>query len=211
MEVKVLDNGFARLVDFVGGDRSAATSARISTMTKGDEKDDAKLVRYLIKMQHGTPFEHSYFTFYIKCPLLVARQWFRHRISSYNEMSMRYVLADRDYYVPADLSDSQREMYVAAVENSFDTYEELVQDELRKELARGVLPVSTYTQFCWTVNARALMNFLELRLDVAAQYEIRQYAKALHGFFQEKMPYTAQAFEDLIVGNLETPRTKKDL
>jgi thymidylate synthase (FAD) len=102
-------------------------------------------------------------------------------------------------------------MYIAAVENSFDTYEELIKDELRKELARGVLPMSTYTQFYWTVNARALMNFLELRLDIAAQYEIRQYAKALHGFFQEKMPYTAQAFEDLILGKLETPRTKKDL
>ena len=211
MEIRVLDHGYVRLIDFMGGDRRVAETARISTMTKGDEESDAKLIRYLIKMGHGTPFEHSYFTFYVKCPIFVARQWFRHRISSYNEMSMRYCVADREYYVPENLEEEERKAYVEAVERAFDTYDHLITAGIRKEQARGVLPTSVYTQFYWTVNARSLMNFLDLRLDMSAQYEIRQYARAIFTIFSEKMPHTAAAFRDLILGEMKRPITEKEI
>lgn len=209
--MKVLDRGEIRLIDFVGGDRRVAEAARMSTLTKGTDEEDARLVRHLIKMGHGTPFEHSYFTFYVKCPVFVARQWFRHRISSYNEMSLRYCIAEEDYYVPEHLDEGTRRIYVQTVDRAFQAYRELVGRGMKKEQARGVLPMCLYTQFYWTVNARALMNFLDLRLDSSAQYEIRQYARAILKIFKEKMPITASAFVDLIRGDLIRPTVEKEI
>ncbi len=208
--VKVLDKGSVELIDFVGGDQTVADTARISTMTSGTEQEDRKLVKYLIKMDHGTPFEHSYFTFYIKCPIFVARQWFRHRISSYNEMSMRYVMPDREYYVPSNLNDEEERKYKEAIENAFNVYDELLGTDVKKEQARGVLPVGMYTQFYWTINARALMNFLNLRLDRSAQFEIREYAKAMLLIFREQMPATGDAFLLKMKGELNAPHQPKE-
>lgn len=209
-DIPVLDRGIVRLVAFMGGDARVGESARICTMTDGTGESDAKLARHLIRMGHGTPFEHSVFTFYVKCPIFVARQWFRHRIGSYNEMSMRYCVADREYYVPRDLEgegwEADRERYVASMEEAFDAYEAMQTAGLRREVARGVLPVAVYTQFFWTVNARSLMNFLDLRLDTAAQWEIRQYARALFTIFEERMPSTAEAFRERREGMMEPPK-----
>ena len=209
-DIGVLDRGAVRLVSFMGGDARVGESARICTMADGTEESDARLARHLIRMGHGTPFEHSVFTFYVKCPIFVARQWFRHRIGSYNEMSMRYCLADREYYVPKELMqegrEAERERYVSSIEGAFDTYEAMEAAGLRREAARGVLPVAAYTQFYWTVNARSLMNFLDLRLDTAAQWEIRQYAKAILGIVESVMPSTAEAFKAMRRGEMEPPR-----
>jgi len=197
IKIKVLDNGFVALVDSMGGDKAVIESARRCYMSEpqGGESD-AKLIRHLIAKDHGTPFEHAYFRFDVKCPIFVARQWIRHRIGTYNEMSLRYCLAKRDFYTPASLTGEALEKYKNTVNSAFDTYESLVEAGIKREQARGVLPLSVYTLYYWTVNARSLMNFLKLRLDRSAQAEIREYAKALLEIFRETMPATASAFEE---------------
>lgn len=203
LEVKVLDNGYVALVDFMGADKAVIEAARRCYMSEPQGEDsDAKLLRHLILKDHGTPFEHACFRFDIKCPIFVARQWMRHRIGTYNEMSLRYCLAKRDYYIPSNLAEQALEGYKKAVDKSFETYEELVNLGVKREQARGVLPLSVYTLYYWTVNARSLMNFLKLRLDKAAQTEIREYARALFGIFKEKMPLTAKAFEEKTISKL---------
>lgn len=196
-KIKVLDNGYVALVDSMGMDKAVIEAARRCYMSEPQgEESDAKLVRHLILKDHGTPFEHAYFRFDVKCPIFVARQWIRHRIGTYNEMSLRYCLAKREYYTPSSLTGEALEKYRKSVNSAFDTYETLVASGIKREQARGVLPLSLYTLYYWTVNARSLMNFLKLRLDKAAQAEIREYAKALLEIFKEKMPVTAKAFEE---------------
>jgi thymidylate synthase (FAD) len=212
---KVLDNGFIRLVDFMGGDFSVVQSARVSfgQESKGP-KQDIKLIEYLLKNRHETPFEHSVFKFHIKCPIFVARQWFRHRIGSFNEISLRYVEYKDEFYIPEffrkQAKDNKQASIEEAVENSENLkneilelyeiikkfYNKLLSEGVARELARIILPLSTYTQFYWTVNARSLMNFLSLRADINAQYEIRMYARKIAKIFREKMPITFKFFID---------------
>ncbi len=199
LKIKVLDNGFVALVDSMGGDKAVIEAARRCYMSEPQgEESDAKLIRHLITKDHGTPFEHAYFRFDVKCPIFVARQWIRHRMGTYNEMSLRYCLAQRDFYIPAEFSGEALEGYKNTINETFNTYEKLVSSGMKREQARGVLPLSIYTLFYWTVNARSLMNFLKLRLDKSAQAEIREYAKALLEIFRQMMPVTAKAFEENI-------------
>ena len=163
----------------------------------------------------NTPFEHNSFRFHIRAPIFVAREWFRHRVGSFNEFSMRYAKATDDFYVPEaddvrsqvgkpgaysfesvsdDVAETTREELRQVYETAFATYERLVELGVARELARAVLPVGAYTEFYWTVNARALMNFLSLRNSENAQREIRRYAEACERFFAERMPVTYAAF-----------------
>ena len=165
--------------------------------------------------RHGSPFEHNAFRFHVRCPIFVAREWFRHRIGSFNEFSMRYAKATDDFYVPepADVRSqvgkpgaySFEPVYRRAgragpggapgrLRAGFEAYERLVEAGVARELARAVMPVGAYTQFYWTVNARALMNFVSLRNAEFAQLEIRRYAEAVEAFFAEQMPVTHAAF-----------------
>ncbi|MCX5782923.1 MAG: FAD-dependent thymidylate synthase, partial [Elusimicrobia bacterium] len=99
--VSVLDKGFVRLIEFMGGDLSAVSSARVSFGAGlKDEKKDKELLEYLVANKHFSPFEHSVFQFHIKCPIFVARQWMRHRIASYNEISARYTKVKEEFFVP---------------------------------------------------------------------------------------------------------------
>jgi len=199
-KIKVLDNGYVALVDSMGGDKAVIECARRCYMSEPHgEESDAKLIRHLIAKDHGTPFEHAYFRFDVKCPIFVARQWIRHRIGTYNEMSLRYCLAKRDFYTPEGLTGEALERYEKSINAVFDAYEALVGCGVKREQARGVLPLSLYTLYYWTVNARSLMNFLKLRLDKSAQPEIREYAKALLEIFRETMPMTAKAFEGSVM------------
>lgn len=196
MRQKVLDKGFIELIDYLGGDKIVISAARICWRSEGrDIESDKKLISHLIKKGHGTPFEHAVFTFNVKCPIFVARQWLRHRMASYDEVSLRHCVAEKDYYVPEGLNDGEKEKYIMTTEQSFSSYNELIGKGVRKEQARCLLPLNIYTQFIWTINARSLMNFLTLRLDKAAQYEIRQYALAILTFFRKTMPITAEEFE----------------
>ena len=163
----------------------------------------------------NTPFEHNSFRFHIRAPIFVAREWFRHRVGSFNEFSMRYARATDDFYVPEaddvrsqvgkpgaysfepvdpELAERAREELREVYDHAYATYERLVEAGVARELARSVMPVGAYTEFFWTVNARALMNFVSLRAAETAQREIRYYAEAVEQFFAQKMPVTHAAF-----------------
>ncbi len=213
---KVLDGGFVRLIEFMGGDQRAVESARVSfgSVSKG-EAADRKLIDYLVRHGHFSPFEHSVFQFHIKCPIFVARQWMRHRIASYNEISARYTEVQDEFYYPdafraQDRSNRQgsfassaldqkrlRAVYDRAIKASYAAYKELLDAGAAREMARMVLPVAQYTQFHWTVNARSLLNFLQLRADEHAQLEIRRYAEAIRDIFKDRMPWTWEAYSKL--------------
>ncbi len=213
---KVLDNGFIKLIAFMGGDQNAVDSARVSfgSVSKG-EAADRKLIEYLLEHGHFSPFEHSVFQFHVKCPIFVARQWMRHRIASYNEISARYTEVHDEFYFPAEFRAQDRSnrqgslpsasldqpkmkaIYEKAIKASYAAYKELIDAGAAREMARLVLPVAQYTQFHWTINARSLLNFIALRADAHAQYEIRQYADAIQGMFREKMPWTWEAYAKL--------------
>jgi thymidylate synthase (FAD) len=163
----------------------------------------------------NTPFEHNAFRFHVRCPLFVAREWFRHRVGSFNEESARYHQLEGDFYVPAagdvrsqvgkpgaytfdpvapEVAEGVRIDLSEHYERTYRLYRELIDRGLAKELARCVLPMGTFTQFYWTVNARSLMNFISLRAAETAQLEIRRYADALEELFAELMPVTHAAF-----------------
>jgi thymidylate synthase (FAD) len=215
--IRVLDHGFVRLDDAMATDLSVVNGARVSFARRKEEMDesDEGLIRFLMRDRHGTPFEHNSFRFHIRTPIFVAREWFRHRIGSFNEFSMRYAKATDEFYVPAledvrtqvgkpgsysfdevspEIAEQTREELQAVYETAYDTYQRLVDLGVARELARCVLPVGAYTEFYWTVNARALMNFISLRAAESAQREIRRYAEACETFLAEKMPVTHAAF-----------------
>ena len=198
-------------------DLSVVNGARVSFAKHKTEMDDsdAGLIRFLMRERHGTPFEHNSFRFHIRTPIFVAREWFRHRIGSFNEFSMRYAKATDEFYVPepedvrsqvgkpgaysfetvsAEVAETTREELRTVYEAAYATYERLVDLGVARELARAVLPVGAYTEFYWTVNARALMNFLSLRNSETAQREIRLFAEACERFLAERMPVTYAAF-----------------
>lgn len=233
--MQVLDKGIVELKNWMGGDLAVIASARVSNgetyeaASKGQESD-GKLIQYLVKHRHGSPFEHAYFTFYIKCPLFVRSEWHRHRMASYNEISGRYVTYQPEFYfpdkwrVPAETnkqgsvfpddtddfvleSDGLTVMYPRAswhdeltlwledaTQQAFANYEHAIQWGVAKEMARMFLPTNLYTQFYFTVNARSLMNFLSLRNAPDAQYEIREFAKAVEVVFSGLMPLTYNAW-----------------
>jgi thymidylate synthase (FAD) len=215
--IPVLDHGFVRLDDAMASDLSVVNGARVSFARHKAEMDDsdAGLIRFLMRERHGTPFEHNSFRFHIRCPIFVAREWFRHRVGSFNEFSMRYAKATDDFYVPApedvrtqvgkpgaysfepvpdEIAETTRERLRGVYEMAYRTYEELVELGVARELARAALPVGAYTEFYWTVNARSLMNFVSLRAAETAQREIRRYAEACERFLAELMPVTHTAF-----------------
>jgi thymidylate synthase (FAD) len=215
--IRVLDHGFVRLDAAMADDLSVVNGARVSFARHKDEMDesDEGLIKFLMRDRHGTPFEHNSFRFHIRTPIFVAREWFRHRIGSFNEFSMRYAKATDEFYVPEpedvrtqtgkpgsysfvevtpEVAETTREELKAVYESAYQTYERLVELGVARELARCVLPVGAYTEFYWTVNARALMNFLSLRASETAQREIRRYAEACELFLAEKMPVTHAAF-----------------
>lgn len=215
--ILVLDHGFVRLDGSLADDLSVVNAARVSFARRKAEMDpsDEGLVGFLIRERHGSPFEHNAFRFHIRCPIFVAREWFRHRIGSFNEFSMRYAEAKDEFYVPAaadvrtqvgkpgayvfetvpaEVAAATRATLEESYRRAFATYQELVERGVAREVARAVLPVGIYTEFFWTVNARALMNFLSLRNAETAQREIRYFAEAVEELFAELMPVTHGAF-----------------
>jgi thymidylate synthase (FAD) len=215
--VPVLDHGFVRLDDAMADDLSVVNGARVSFARRKEEMDesDEGLIRFLMRDRHGTPFEHNSFRFHIRCPIFVAREWMRHRVGSFNEFSLRYAKATDDFYVPAaedvrsqvgkpgaysfepvsdEVAEATRERLQAVYDQAYETYQELVELGVARELARCALPVGAYTEFYWTVNARSLMNFVSLRNSETAQREIRRYAEACERFLEEQMPITYAAF-----------------
>jgi thymidylate synthase (FAD) len=210
-------SGFVILDSSMADDLSVVNSARVSFAKRSETLDQSAigLINFLMRERHGTPFEHNSFRFHIKCPIFVAREWFRHRIGSFNEFSARYSEVPNEFFSPLledvrkqtgkpgsytfekmDLSDAEKAKEIIERNNTsaYDSYLELLEMGVAKELARSVLPVSMYTQFYWTVNARALMNFLSLRTAESAQVDIRKYAKDVERIFESQMPITHEAW-----------------
>ena len=214
--------GFVGLVDFMGDDSSIVRAARVS-YGKGTKKtnSDEALIRYLMRYQHNTPFEMVKFTFHVKAPIFVFRQWHRHRTASINEYSARYSEMSDEMYVPhlADMAPQatsnkqgrtnqvsgsaiqHQNTIEEAYEYAFDAYQKLLNKDnpeqgLSRELARLVLPVATYSQMYWSVDLRNLFHFIKLRSDPHAQKEIRVYSDAMLELIKPIVPVAAQAFLD---------------
>ena len=216
MEVKILDKGFVALDACCADDLSVVNSARVSLNKHHDilEDGDDKLIGFLMKNKHGTPFEQNFFRFKIKAPIFVFREWHRHRIGvSINEWSARYSELEPDFYTPENvrtqvgkpghytytqiaegLAEDFRDELIESSNKAFDKYEWAIGLGVAKEQARFFLPVNIYSQMYWSCNARSLMHFLSLRNSEKAQFEIRQYAIELEKVLAEKMPVTHKCF-----------------
>jgi len=214
--IEVLDKGFIALDGALASDLAVVNGARVSFNQESDEfsERDAGLIRFLIRERHGSPFEHGYFRFLVKAPLFVVREHHRHRAGhSYNEWSGRYAKMDAEFYVPDNVrtqvgkpgaysfepvDDETREATRREIEENaeraFEAYERLLEQGVAKEVARTVLPLSTYTKYYWSCNPRSLMHFCGLRNHESAQFEIRQYAAAAELFLEKLMPITHAAF-----------------
>lgn len=216
-EIKVLDYGFVRLVDVMGDDSSIVQAARVSYGggTKTPEEDE-KLIKYLMKMRHTSPFEQVEFKFHCKMPIFVARQWVRHRTASINEYSGRYSAIKDEYYIPKNIyrqsttnKQGSGEEHAASpemlkdiknlCEKAFKLYNDMIIVGVAKEQARIILPLNCYTEWYWKIDLHNLLHFLKLRLDITAQYEIREYAKAIETIIKPIIPVTYKAFEKLIL------------
>lgn len=222
--IKVLDHGLVRLVEHMGSDLSIVRNARVSYdaewRTGEDEGKDAKLLDYLIKNKHTSPFESCVFTFEVKAPIFVLRQWHRHRTWSFNEISARYAELPEEFYVPevgqitTQSSDNKQmrtedqhplasdlQRYIARQNKlSFKEYKGLIDLGCPRELARSVLPVGTYSHMFATVDLHNLMHFLKLRLHSHSQYEIRVYAEAMLKLIEPIVPHSVAAFKKHVLG-----------
>lgn len=227
--IKVLDHGLVRLVDNMGGDLSIVRAARVSydaaSKSGDDEGSDARLIDYLWRNHHSTPFEAVTLTFEVKAPIFVFRQWHRHRTWSYNELSARYRPLPEEFYVPdpaligvqSTSSKQARDiggpddpitrhnnalgvrLLRETCEKAFETYRQLMSMGWPKELARSVLPVNTYSHMFATTNLLNLLKFLTLRVHPHAQYEIRVYAEAMRDLARTVAPVAVGAWEKHLV------------
>jgi thymidylate synthase (FAD) len=219
LHIPILDKGFVELQDVMGNDNAIVAAARVSYLgeSKGEDQDK-KLIDYLMRHEHTSPFEMVQFKLRVKCPLFIARQWQRHRTWHYmsvNEVSRRYTSEEIDFYIPetwrtqhqsskqcsdgvveAALQEKLTQQLLQHVEQAMNLYQNLVDQGVAREQARMVLPQNMYTTFIANVNAHNLLHFLKLRLDIHAQYEIRIYAEAIYQHFVKlALPWTAEAAE----------------
>lgn len=204
-------HGFVRLVGSYGDDARIVEAARVSygngTKTK---REDQALINYLMRHEHMSPFEMVDFTFHIKAPIFVARQWFRHRTASVNEISARYSVMKDEFYEPHQLRGQSKTnkqgsedtiiedgfLVKEAYDYAYEYYEMLIADGVAREQARMVLPVGMYTEFYWKQNLRNLLHFVKLRIDGHAQKEIRDYAQAIYGMIRKVTPIACEAFDE---------------
>jgi thymidylate synthase (FAD) len=217
-EIRVLDKGFVRLVDYMGGDRRIVQAARVS-YGEGTRavREDAALIDYLIAHQHTSPLEHVVLEFHCKMPIFVARQWIRHRTARMNEISGRYSVMVDEFYVPPvdqirrqasdnkqgrssedvppELQRKVQELLKREQAEVYADYEAMLKDDIARELARINLPLSLYTQWYWQMDLHNLFHFLALRMDPHAQWEIREYATAVGRIARAVAPMAYASFE----------------
>ncbi|AAV86306.1 FAD-dependent thymidylate synthase [Anaplasma marginale str. Dawn] len=215
-ELRVLDKGFVRVVDYMGSDESVVQAARVS-YGRGTKRtsQDAALIGYLMRHAHTSPFEMCEIKLHVKLPIFVARQWVRHRTASINEYSARYSVLDREFYIPdekqiaeqstnnaqgrgtplpADAAKRIMELFRRNSELMYEDYEALLEQGLARELARMNLTINCYTQWYWKVNLHNLLRFLALRSGAGAQYEIREYASRILEIVRLWVPMVHAAF-----------------
>lgn len=207
------------LIRVSGSDVDIVNAARVSYgkfVTEISERDE-KLLQYLMDHGHTSPFEHNQLSFRVKCPLYVSKQWFRHRMNSFNEISYRYVKAPVEFYIPkkwriqdknnkqasvgAFENEEATQKYKEALELAYKNYEQLIELGVCREQARGLLPSCTYTQFIFTCNLHSLMHFIKLRLHAGAQWEIRTFAKGMLELAQPHFPVSLAAWHKKNIAN----------
>jgi thymidylate synthase (FAD) len=212
----VLDGkGCVELQDTFGSDLTVVNAARVSFAKEVTEfkEGDKKLINYLVKHNHISPFFHPQIRFRLKMPIFVAREWFRHTIGfSRNEVSRRYVDDEPEIFIPEELrardSNKKQGSKDSSIENndamvqkirnfsnqSLELYNELLKEQVAPEVARGVLPQNMYTEFIETASLYAYMRLCKLRLDPQAQKEIREYATLISKLLEQKFPASMKAF-----------------
>lgn len=216
VEFKLLDHGFIRVIDYMGGDSSVVQSARVSygEGTKSINKD-RDLIRYLMRCSHTSPFEQCEIKFHVKCPLFVMGQWKRHRTWNFNEYSGRYSVMPDCYYTPAleniglqsqgnmqgrgngiesEKADAVCQKIINVSNECYVDYKGLLDDGIAREISRMVLPQNYYTEFYAKVDLHNLMHFVKLRGDSHAQYEIRVYALQILEILKLWVPFCYEAF-----------------
>jgi thymidylate synthase (FAD) len=230
----VLDDGFVRLVDYMGNDSSIVQAARVS-YGDGTRKvsEDRALIRYLLRHQHTTPFEMCILKLHVRVPMDTWRQWIRHRTASVNEYSTRYSIAiDRAQMTPADswrqqaqdnkqgssgFFDNVQGVQFSAAEQelhqlSKEVYQQRLEAGVAREQARKDLPLSTYTEAFWQIDLHNLLHFLALRMDSHAQLEIRRYAETIgEKIVKQWVPATWEAFQDYRFGQMNLSRQEQEL
>ena len=213
--IPVLDHGFVRYIDHLGSDQRIVEAARVSygSPSKGEEADK-KLLHYLYKNRHTSPFEMCKITLDIKMPIFVCRQYIRHRMQNVNEVSARYTELPNEFYIPKvwrkqdtkNKQGSSGEFDVESnyqlsknlanfCEEAYSEYQDLIADGVAREMARMVLPLNIYTQLYATWDIKNLLHFISLRDDSHAQAEIQEYGKAIKAILQKLFPWTMEAYE----------------
>ncbi len=228
MKKEVLDKGFIEVVDSLGSDLTVVNSARVSFGKRKKKFDDSdrRLVRYLAKYKHYSPFRHLQVQFHLKAPEFVMRQWYKHVVGiettsnssakdhAWNEISGRYVPVE-EFYVPSvwrkqsednkqasegELDDLQQKRmnmtYNVFMNNVEMAYETMINAGVAKEQARILLPLSQYTEVYWTASFQAIMNFIELRNEKTSQWEIQEYAKVLLDLMFDVYPETTKLWSE---------------
>jgi thymidylate synthase (FAD) len=222
-EITVLDKGFVRLVDAMGSDLSVVNAARVSFGKRKEcfEEGDAKLIAYLAKHEHTSPFRHAYLQFHVKAPIFVFRQWMKHQVGcSWNEISGRYVeFADDEFFVPASFRQqakvnkqgsegeiaeanraAARAAYLEACRTSVAQYKAMLELGVCREQARCVLPLGLYSEVYWTTSLQAAAHFVRLRSEGHAQWEIQQYAAAVRTLMADRFPASLEALLESEIG-----------
>jgi thymidylate synthase (FAD) len=232
-EFQVLDHGFVRLVDYMGGDQRIVQSARVS-YGEGTKtlREDKTLIDYLLRNKHTSPFEQVILTFHVKMPIFVARQWIRHRTARLNEISGRYSVMRDEFYTPQpeevrfqskrnkqggstqDVPDDLRNKVITLLQQEqkqlYGDYENMLEDGIARELARINLPLSLYTEMYWQIDLNNLFHFLRLRMDWHAQYEIRVYGDTMAQITKAVAPLAYEAFEEHLLHGRNFSRTELD-
>jgi thymidylate synthase (FAD) len=227
-QINVLDEGYVRLVDTLGNDLSVVNAARVSYDKESYEFEprDEKLLSFLVREGHTSPFRHAALTFEVYAPLFVARQWWKYAVSSthvddqngWNESSRRYITEEEQFYVPLHdqwrskpenskqgsgepVSESLGMVYtnklINLIAQGTEWYHEAMDDGIAPELARLFLPAyGMYVRWRWTVSLQGVMTFLNQRLEHDAQWEIQEYAKAVKLLSQDVFPQTLKALSN---------------
>jgi thymidylate synthase (FAD) len=224
-KISVLDEGYVRLVDTLGDDLSIVNAARVSYDKESGvfEERDAKLINFLLREGHTSPFRHAALTFEVYAPLFVARQWWKYAVASthvdeqngWNESSRRYITEDEKFYVPMEnewrskpenskqgsgepVVDSLGHVYtsklIEIIAKGTTWYHEAIDDGIAPELARLFLPAyGMYVRWRWTTSLQGVMTFLDQRLEHDAQWEIQEYARAVSALTNDAFPETFKA------------------
>lgn len=224
-KINVLDKGYVRLVDTLGNDLSVVNAARVSYDKESEEftSKDSKLIEFLVREGHTSPFRHAALTFEVYAPLFVARQWWKYAVGSthvddqngWNESSRRYITEEEEFYVPTASSwrskpenskqGSGEPIHFSLgyhytnklnelIDQSVSLYHDAMNDNIAPEIARLFLPAyGMYVRWRWTVSLQGVMTFLDQRLEHDAQVEIQEYAKAVKELSNQAFPETLKA------------------